>query len=117
MSGELSILNCSAGDIRVKLETSNPAEIARAKKMITDMLKRGYLLAIEVEGRLEPVQKFDPETDEYVILESVSSPEEVDPQERVETKRKPGRPRGAYKSKRVPMTDAKAVAVPRTAGG
>ena len=112
--GELSILNCSAGDIRVKFDKTDKAEIIRAKKMIADMLKRGYLLAIEVDGKLEPVEKFDPTTDEYVILESVTTPAGEDP---LPAKSKPGRPKGPYKQKRVPISDAKAIGVPRTGGG
>jgi len=101
MSGELRILNCSAGDIRVKIDKSKPDDIKKAKTMINDMLKRGYLLAIEVDGELHPVKKFDPDRDEYIITEPATTPAK----------------RGGYKSRRVAMDKTKAIGVPRTAGG
>lgn len=103
MIGELSILNCSAGDIKVKFDKSDREEIEKAKSMIADMLKRGYLLAIDVDGVLEPVKEFDPEKEEYVILEA-PKPEK-------------GKPKPKPSRKRVKMSETKATCVPRTGGG
>lgn len=70
MGGELSVLNCGKGDIRIKLDKDSPIEVLKAKRMIQDMLKRGYLLAIEgKDGKLIPVDHFDAEAGEYIVCE------------------------------------------------
>jgi len=116
MSGELSVLSCSAGDIRVKVDPKDPVTVERAKKMIQDMLKRGYLLAIEIDGKLEMVKEFDPKTGEYIIIESVTAAEE-EPTDEPVTSTEPVAKRGRGRPKRIPMTEAKVTGVPRTAGG
>lgn len=110
--GNLSVLNCCAGDIRITVTKDDKDSIETAKKMIQDMLSKGYLIAIEgPDGQFIPVDKFDPDQQVYVITEK-----NLDPAAK-ETKRPKGRPRGAYKKTAVPMDQAKAIAVPRTAGG
>lgn len=121
MSGELSVLNCSAGDIRIKLDKDNPIDILRAKRMIVDMLRRGYLLAIEGEdGKLQPVHSFDENAGEYIILEAAlysGGDEPPAEEEQVDQTAEPKLQKGKPTKKRVPMDKAKATAVPMTAGG
>lgn len=114
--GELSVLNCTAGDIRIKLSPDNPVDIARAKRMITDMLRRGYILAIERDGKLLPVESFDETAGEYVIVEGALYAGEASEMESG-PEAKPKGNRGGYKKTRVPMTDAKATGVPMSGGG
>lgn len=116
MSGELSILNCRAGDIRIPLDEAKPIELAKAKQQVTDMLKRGYLLAIEIDGILQPVKSFDAETGEYIVEELVPSDEGEAVYEPVELPKKV-RPKGKTTKKRVPMTSVKATGIPPTGGG
>lgn len=121
MSGELSVLNCGKGDIRIKLDKDNPIDIARAKRMIQDMLRRGYLLAIErSDGKLVPVESFDAEAGEYIIVEGAlySGGEDPPPVNEAEAGEKPEpKKRGRPAKTRVPMANARATAVPMTAGG
>lgn len=119
MSGELSVLSCGKGDIRITLNPGDEIECERAKRMINDMLRRGYILAIEVDGKLKKVDGFDDKTNEYIIVEGAlyagDPPEQIEPAELEVEPKKRGRPKGV--KKRVPMTSTKATAIPPTGGG
>lgn len=72
MNGTLSILSVGEGDTTLSFDKSNPAECERAKRIIQDMLKRGFSILIKIrEEDGEPIYKrakdFDPETCEYII--------------------------------------------------
>ena len=69
-AGTLSILNVGAGDLVISFDSDDPDEVAKARKMVEDMLKAGYALVVEEEdGTHSPVQRFDPETDEYIVAD------------------------------------------------
>ena len=112
--GELGILNVGAGDTKLTFDPSKPAEVKRAAAAVTDMLRRGFAIFVEVgqddRGPLyRRAQSFDPETCEYLI---VGAPEEamaISPAPRARGKRKA--------TKRVPARETRAVAVARSAGG
>lgn len=125
MIGELGILNVGAGDTKLTFDKSNPAERARAAKIVTEMLQRGYSILVQVDKKDgEPVylraKRFDPETCEYIIS---GGPDEVVDvgdllgveREDKPARRKPGRPR--KNERRIPADSTKAVSVGRTAGG
>ena len=97
MSGVLDILNCGAGHLSFKFDKDNDAEVAKARKVITDMMQRGYSILVETAKGLRRVKRFDPKRDEYVI-------EEPQP---------PAKPA----TRRLPMRSTRATAVGRTAGG
>lgn len=71
--GALEILNCGEGDIKIQYNTSDAAEAIRARRIITDMLRRGYALLIEVERdgqtAYERVQQFDEKAGCYIIAD------------------------------------------------
>lgn len=69
-AGTLDILNCGAGHLELKLTDKDPIEIERAKRIIQDMLKRGYALFIHGKDKaLIRVKKFDPKKLVYVIAD------------------------------------------------
>jgi hypothetical protein len=71
MTGMLSILGCHAGDIRITFDKDDPREVEKAKRIISDMLKRGYLLFVEDEdGKAYKVVSFDADTNEYVLKDN-----------------------------------------------
>lgn len=133
MNGTLSILNVGSGDTKLSFDKSNPAECIRAGRIVTDMLRRGYALLVEVERNgeraYERVQAFDPDTSEYIIadfdplaadpdsMETTPNGSEAQAAQEGATpeaeppRRKRGRPR------RVSAEGANAVAVARSAGG
>lgn len=100
-TGALDILNCGAGHIAMKFDKDNPEEVVKARKMITDMMRRGYLILVtEADGSTRRVKRFDPTRDEYIIEEM-----------------EPATPKPIKRTRRLPVHTTKATAVGRTAGG
>ena len=129
----LHILNTGHGHMEVNFDNGDPVELERARRIITDMLKRGYLLFIEgADGVLIKVEGFDEKTSRYIIgdgaLHPASEPLESEPglpegaTQEVEAKtpqvflqRRAG---GGRKPKSaVPMAKATATAMGPIAGG
>lgn len=112
MSGAVAILNVGAGDTKLSFDPSKPKEVARAGKIVKDMLRRGFVLLIEVgQDEKGPLYRraldFDEKTTEYIIA---GDPEDVEPSS---TKKRKGTPA----SLRLAASSTNAVAVARTAGG
>jgi hypothetical protein len=111
--GFLDVLNCGAGHLTFKFNKGNPDETEKAKKVIGDMLKRGYMIFILKDKEQKRVRAFDAEHEEYILEEPDVIPE-AEPVAALKTikGRKPrGRPPG------VPMRSAKATAIGPSAGG
>lgn len=132
--GTLSILNVYEGDVEITYDTNDAAEAIRARRIITDMIRRGYALLIEVEkGVYQRVVDFDERRGRYIIADfdpsyaerpksnegdsdngqKESEAIEADAGEvppKIRSQR--GRPR-----KSVAMEQASAVAIARSAGG
>lgn len=108
--GTVSILNVTSGDTKISFDPKDEAERERAKKIVTDMIKQGYAIMVEI-GRDDkgPIyrraKKFDPETCEYVIA---GDP----PKEGVV-----GKVKRAIKGAKVKAENTRAVAVAKSAGG
>jgi hypothetical protein len=105
MAGYLDVLSCHRGHLHINFDKADPLEAERAKRVIKDMMRRGYSLFVETEGGLRKVTKFDPETESYVIADGPEKPAET-------TKK-----RGAYRTRKVRMQDAKVTGVGPTSGG
>lgn len=101
--GELDVLNCETGHIHIKFDKADQAEVEKARRIIGDMLKRGYAVFVEVDGKTKQVREFDPTTDDYIIDDDAAPNPEV-------TKGKRGR-------RRISMTKHKATGVAPIAGG
>lgn len=70
MTGTVGILNVGAGDTKLTFDKGNPTEMIRAARIVTDMLKRGYALLIEVEpGIFQRAHRFDEAKCEYIIAD------------------------------------------------
>lgn len=119
----LDILNTGKGHAEVNFDHNDPIEMERGKRIIEDMLKRGYLLFIHGDdGKMVRVLSFDSTKGRYIIgdgaLYAGSEPLEPDPAEEPappatpEPKRR-GRPAKAA----VSMTSVRATAIGRSAGG
>jgi hypothetical protein len=133
MSGTLEILNVGAGDIKISFDHQNCSEAIRAKRIVTDMLRRGYALLVEVEpGKWARATGFDETKGEYLIADfDPVEAAEKDMQEahligsELIRRDKDGPPsppspkkRGAYRKRgRAPMEKTKTTAVARSAGG
>ena len=138
-TGQMGILNVGAGDTKLTFDKNNPMERARSARIVTDMLKRGYVLFIETskDAKGNPayqrVLEFKEDVCEYIIADLATpiKQETTDHEQSGETAsgergealiqpaktnipqaRKGGRPR-----KSVPAEQARGVAVARSAGG
>lgn len=117
--GTVGILNVGAGDTKLTFDRKNPKERERAAKIVTDMLKRGYALLIEVrqkngEALYRRATGFDPKTCEYIIA---GGPDETIDIGAGSAPAAPPKRRGRPPKVRVKAESARAVAVSRTAGG
>ena len=70
----LGILNVGAGDTKLTFDPTNPAEMIRSGRIVTDMLRRGYALLIEVpdgNGGTKTVRakEFREDISSYVIAD------------------------------------------------
>ena len=103
--GMLEVLSIGKGDIKLTIDPGKPEDVENARKMIEEMLRKGYGLFVEgPSGRLTRVKKFNAKRMEYVITEVV---------EHAETKPVGKRTR----EKKIPVAGSKAKAIGRTAGG
>lgn len=109
--GTLEILNVGAGDVKITFDREDAAEAIRAKRIIKDMLKRGYALLVQGEdGKFSRAKAFDAERGEYVIADYDPEGDDEGDSEVPITGKK-------AREKRVPMSKTKATAVGRSAGG
>lgn len=118
-SGSLQVLNCGRGDLKVSFEKDDPLEVERARRIIEDMLKRGYSLFIDSDGKgkLVKVQKFDPATNEYIIADGAVYSGESPIAEPVLKKPDPHMCRQRGRGRGFPIKDTKVIAIAPTAGG
>lgn len=124
MNGTLDVLNCGAGHMQFAFNNNDPIELERAKRVVQDMLKRGYALFIEDDNKkLHKVKMFDETRGVYIIADGAlyagetvnASDDESQETAGNETlqanKPKRGRPKG------VSMRRARATGIGPTAGG
>lgn len=111
--GQLEVLSVGHGHIKIKFDKEDAVEFERARRIIADMLKRGYVLLVEHEGKLQRVRRFDETTDEYVVADGpLNATEEEEAPSAAPAKR--GR---KAREKRVPLKEGQATGVAPTAGG
>lgn len=101
--GELAILNVGVGDTRVSFDPAKPDDVARAKRVVKDMLRLGYAVMVKIGETWQRAKAFDPERCEYLIDDV---PAKVSPKR---TARRIHR--------RIPAQGTRAVSVARSAGG
>jgi hypothetical protein len=126
MKPGLDILNTGHGHVEIVFGIDQPMEVERAKCLIEQMLKGGYVLFIQSEkGELHRVEQFNPKTGVYYVSDAPAMPPEIveevpmlsppsgggQTQPQV-AKRGRGRPKKA-----VPMDTVRATAIGRSSGG
>lgn len=68
LCGELSILSCGRGDMRLSFTKGDRDGLERVREIIEDMMKRGYMLFVEMkDGTLRQAQRFDARTFAWVL--------------------------------------------------
>lgn len=131
MAGTVGILNVGAGDTKLTFDPKKPDEVKKSAKIVADMIKRGFVLLIEVgkgdDG--DPIYRrakaFDEKTCEYIIAGTIADPTTT---EQINDEKQTGAPprkgkaaepakRDRRGNTRIPASSTSAVAVSRTAGG
>ncbi len=122
--GSLDVLNVGSGHLTLTFNKDDRPELERAKRVVSEMLARGYAIFVQVGEELRPVRRFDAKTATYYITdvggEVQTSPDESRPVQgaacpRCGRRKHKGRCRKAEVA--VPMARARATAVGRSAGG
>lgn len=133
--GAVGILNVGDGDTTLSFDPNNPAERARAARIVKDMIRRGYclLIEIEVDGKKQTTRALDFREDvcEYVIADfdsAIAADEDLKEQQHGEQEQSepgaaqapgaaaaPARRRVTKRS--VPASSVRTVAVAPSAGG
>lgn len=119
----IDILNCGAGHAEISFATGDPIELERGKRIIEDMLRRGYVLFIEGDDKaLIRVVEFNAAKGTYIIADGpLYAGDQPDPQApelpatsdaATSPKRGRGRPR-----REVAIGSVKTTAIARSAGG
>jgi hypothetical protein len=71
--GVLEILNVQGGDVKITFDQQNVSDAIRARRIVTDMLRRGYALVVEIERNgekaYERIQGFDEARGEYIVAD------------------------------------------------
>jgi hypothetical protein len=129
-TGSIGILNVGAGDTKISFDPDNPAETAKAKRIVEDMLRRGYALMIEVQRKgktvTRRVKSFSAEVCEYIIDdfpepgEETASPEPTDDPVATASdgeRDQPAHAKTPRRTARVSAFGTTGVAIARTAGG
>jgi hypothetical protein len=102
--GQLEILNVQGGEVKLAFDTKDCAEAIRARRIIGEMIRKGFVLLVEVERnnekRFERALSFDDSKGEYIIADLTADNGET-----------------AVARKSLPMEETTATAVGRSAGG
>lgn len=123
--GRMQVLNVGDGDTEFSFDPCKPDERERAKNVVGDMLKAGYVLFAKLaDGRLRRVLKFSPKNCMYVIAdpeesgdvkdEETATTEAAAPQATEATQPKR---RGRLRTRTVDAGKVRTIGVARTAGG
>mgnify|MGYP006969488450 CR=1 FL=1 len=100
----LDILNVGLGDLKISFDSDDPDDVKRAKEVVQDMLRQGYMIFVEdgtdKEGRpkLKRVRRFNAKRCEYIVTEKDQAT-------------------GKEKKKSLPAKKHKATSIARTGGG
>lgn len=106
--GSLSVLSINRGDLKFNFNKDSAEDTQKARKTIKDMLSRGYLIFVVVDGKEVKIKDFDPTTDEYII--------KID--KRSKLWKDSDKPKGKkVAEKRIKATKTKATAIAPTGGG
>ncbi len=129
MSGEIAILNVAGGDTKLSFNNQDPMETLRTRRIVNDMIKRGYMLMVLVSGEYVRAHGFDEKHDEYLIADfdptAGTDDGDDDGTEESEGKAAPTRKasrakvrtKKARKTGRVSAKSNRAIAVPPVSGG
>lgn len=115
----LGVLNVGAGDTKLSFDKDNLPERERAARIVTDMLKRGYAILVQVGEKggkplYQRAEGFDPDTCEYLIVGTPADDGAIGGPAPIDIPAGRGKPK---KHKRLDAATTPGVAIARSAGG
>ncbi len=110
--GMLEILSVGRGDIKISLDHNNPEDVENARKLIEELLTKGYGVFVETDKGLSRVRKFNPKRMTYSIMEFVDQIDDAPAPAAAKPGRKP-----RTREREIPVAGSKTKAIGRTAGG
>lgn len=113
--GVLDVLSTGHGHMKVTITPGDTAEIEKARRMIEDMLQRGFSIFVETDdGETRRVKKFDSKRMIYYI----DPPDTIEaPEPAAAAAPPPAKRAKAPKYAERPVASSRATAVGRSAGG
>ncbi|WP_319798275.1 hypothetical protein [Nitrobacter sp.] len=117
-TGEVGILNVGHGDTKLSFDSSKPAELEHARRVVTEMLRMGFAIMVQIgekDGKAiyTRAEAFDEKTDEYIIMGTPESFQAANAMPQPPAKMR----RAGKRTSRVPAASTRAVSVARSAGG
>jgi hypothetical protein len=109
VSGNLDVLNVGHGHLKLTITEGDAAEIAKARRIIEDMMARGFAIFVETPKGLTRVKRFNSRRMTYVIDDTMDTTPAAEAPPRVK--------KTARRSREVRATKTKATAIGRSAGG
>lgn len=109
--GILEVLSIGKGDLKLTVGGDDPEDTEKARRLIEEMLRKGYSIFVETDQGMKRVKRFNPKRMTYVITELTDEAEAPAPAE------KPAKKRRGRRTSSVPVAGSRATAVGRTAGG
>lgn len=109
--GALEVLSIGKGDLKLTVDGSNPQELEKGRRLIEEMLRKGYGIYVETDKGPMRVKRFNPKRMTYLIVDEPDP--EAAPVPPAPAKR--AGKRAAYRE--VPVAGSRSTAVGRSAGG
>lgn len=109
--GFLDVLSIGKGDMKLVIDSGHPDDVEKARRLIEEMLRKGYSIFVETDRGPVRVKRFNPKRLTYLIVDE-PEPEAAPAGEKATRPRK-----AAGKLREVPVAGSRATAVGRTAGG
>lgn len=117
--GVLEVLSIGHGDVKLTLDTGDPEDVERARRLVEEMLRKGYSIFVDTDDGPTKVKEFNPRRMTYSIVDVPGNELAAAPEPKALG---PGAPPAKRSRKRastreVPVAGSRATAVGRSAGG
>lgn len=113
--GVLEVLSIGKGDLKLTVDSSNPQEREKARRLIEEMLAKGYGIYVETDRGPVRVKRFNPKRMTYIIVDEPDPAAE--PSIAKQAPKRPAKKAAKRATREVPVAGSRATAVGRTAGG
>lgn len=118
--GMLQVLSVGKGDLRITV-SGTPQDIENGRRVIEEMLRKGYSIFVETDKGLTRVKRFNPKRMSYIVSELAEEPavEEPEPPAAAKstTHKRTTKGRRRVTEREVPVAGSRSTVIGRTSGG